>query len=498
MADVRIFSIGAKVSVLLNWDSFVNLGIDPGWQDAFSNAIVTCCTRWAHVAGVDCRHEFAGLTTNTTAAAGQVVISMNDHHADTNRLASTFASSGSAVIIFHRKSGATLTPWNFVPYQANAGEFDMQAILMHELGHTYFLDHSPDSKNVMFANYMWTQRFGPYADDVARANALYATRNVDRLRQLRSSNGGTSWSVVANDITTSSLPETRTTVAPAAAAAAGLYHVGWVLPGPVARMTRLRGDGDDFSFRSFGLYPGFRPIGNALAADDAGTVLWAGVFDDDQGTIRILSSPDQGFKWYWANAPAGAATYGVPGLCWTRVGGQSTWILVWAHFDRADQPGTGFIRASTSIDNAQTWSAPIVVSTLIKVLSGVSAAANNANYIMLAAARAPANAGALNTANTIWSLAAAVVGRALQGNVWVFFSQLRTPTQPALALDSTHDEIVLAFAEQNSLSSLSTIHRPRIGGTWSPLTNLTIASNSAPALASSRDWSETVLWFAHD
>ena len=134
MADVRIFPIGSKVPVFLNWDSFVSLGIDPGWQDAFSNAIVACCARWAQISGVDCRHEFSGLTTATTPAAGQVVIVMNDHHADTNRLASTFASGGSAVIVFHRKSGATLTPWNFVAYQANAGEFDVQAILMHEFG----------------------------------------------------------------------------------------------------------------------------------------------------------------------------------------------------------------------------------------------------------------------------------------------------------------------------------------------------------------------------
>ena len=434
MADIRIFPIGSKVQVLLNWDSFVSLGIDAGWQDAFSNAIVACAARWAQISGVDCRHEFAGLTTSTSSSAGQVVISMNDHHADTTRLASTFASSATgAVIVFHRKSGATLTPWNFVPFQAGAGEFDMQAILMHELGHTYFLDHSPDAKNVMFGNYGWQYRFGPYADDVARVNALYATRQVDRLRELRSSNSGTSWSTAANDIQTSPFPETRSTTAPAAAASAGLYHVAWVLPGPVSRMTHVRGDGETFSFRNFGLYPGFRPVGTAMAADDGSTLLWAGVFDDDQGTIRLLRSSNQGFTWYWANTPAGAATYGVPGLCWTRVGGQSTWILVWAHFDRADQAATGFIRASTSIDNGQTWTAPNVVSTLIKVLSGVTAAANNANYIMLAASRAPADAASLATANTIWSLAAAAVGGTVQGNVWVFFNQLRTPTQPALA-----------------------------------------------------------------
>jgi hypothetical protein len=374
----------------------------------------------------------------------------------------------------------------------------MQAILMHELGHTYFLDHSPDSKNVMFGSYMWTYRFGPYADDVARVNALYATRSVDRLRQLRSSNGGASWSDAFNNLSTSPLPEAHTTIAPAVAAAGGLYHVGWVLPGAVSRMTHVRGDGEAFSFRTFGLYPSFRPVGNALAADDGSTLLWAGVFDDDQGTIRLLSSPDGGFQWYWANSPVGAATYGVPGLCWTRVGGRSTWILVWAHFDRADQSGTGFIRASTSTDNGQTWAAPIVVSTLIKALSGVSVAANEANHVMVTAARAPADLGAIGTANTIWALAAAVVAGVLQGNVWVFFSQLRTASQPAIAFDAAHDQIVIAFSEQNSLSTLSTVHRPRVGGSWSSVTNLTTASNSAPALVGSGDWNETVLWFAHD
>jgi hypothetical protein len=497
MADIKMFPTGSKLPVYLNFDSFVSLGIDPGWQDAFINSIIYCCARWSQIGGADCRHEYAGLTTNTTPTPNQVLIQMNDHHADTNRLASTFVSGAGAQIVFHRKSGATLTPWNFVPYQANSGEFDMQAVLMHEFGHTYFLDHSPDSKNVMFGNYMWAYRFGPYTDDVARLTALYPTRTTERLRQLRTLDSGGAWSVLSSTITTAPFPETVTTVAPAVISGGGLYQIAWNVPGTAPSMTTVRGDGMSFSFRSFGLYMGFRPVGTAIAADDGSTRLWAGILDDE-GTIRVLRSPDQGCTWFWASQPAGAKTYGAPGLCWTRVGGQSTWILVWSHFDRADQANSGFIRASTSTDNGQTWTTPVVVSTFLKALSGVSIAANQSNYIMLAVSRAPADSASLNTANTVWALAAAVVAGNLQGNVWLFFSAYKTPTQPAITFESGNDQLVMAFTEQNALSTLSTLHRPRVGGSWSAVTNLTTASNSAPALAANRQLGETVLWFVHE
>jgi hypothetical protein len=492
-----MFPIGSDLPVFLNFDSFVNLGIDASWQDAFIDAIRSCCARWSQIGGADCRHHFAGLTTNTQPSPNQVLIVMNDHHADTNRLASTFVSSSGAVIVFHRKSGATLTPWNFVPYQPSAGEIDMHAVLMHEFGHTYFLDHSPDSRNVMFGSYMWTYRFGPYADDVARLTALYPTRTTERLRQLRTTNSGTSWSVLSNDITTASFPEVVTTSAPTVISRGALYQVAWNLPGPSPSMTTVRGDGQMFSFRSFGLYLGWRPVGIAMAADDGATRLWAGVMDDD-GTIRVLRSPDNGFTWFWVNQPAAAHTYGAPGLAWTRVNGQSTWILVWAHFDRADQPNTGFIRASTSTDNGDTWTPPVVVSTLIKASSGVGITADASNYVMLAAARAPADLAALNTSHTIWALAAAVNAGTLQGNVWVFFSANKTAGHPALTFEPGHDQLVLAFTEQNALSTLSTLHRPRVGGGWSAVTALTTASNSAPALAANPQMGETVLWFVHE
>jgi hypothetical protein len=496
MADFRAFAVGSDLPVFLNFDSFASLGIDAGWQEALIDAIHTCCARWSQIGGADCRHHFAGLTTNTQPSPNQVLIIMNDHHADTNRLASTFTASG-AVIVFHRKSGATLTPWNFVPYQASAGEVDMHAVLMHEFGHTYFLDHSPDSRNVMFGSYMWTYRFGPYADDVARLTALYPTRTTERLRQLRTVDSGASWSVLANNITTAPHPETVTTSAPSVISGGALYQVAWNLPGPSPSMTTVRGDGMTFSFRSFGLYPGWRPVGIAMAGDDSATRMWAGVMDDD-GAIRVVQSPDYGFTWYWVNQPPGAKTMGAPGLCWTRVNGQSTWILVWSHFDRADQANTGFIRASTSTDNGQTWTNPVVVSTLLKALSGVSIAANASNYIMLTTARAPTDLAGLNTSHTIWALAAAVVAGNLQGNVWVFFSQGKTATHPATTFEPGSDQLVIGFTEQNALSTMSTLHRPRVGGGWSVITSLTTASNTPPALAANPQMSETVLWFVHE
>src|SRR5262245_33215195 len=143
MADFAQFQAGSRPQVLINWDTFVTWGIDTNWRDPFTDAVINACARWAQLSGVDCRHQFAGYTTKTSADSGEVVITMNEHHFMESRIASTFGTN----IVFHRKDGATLTPWNFVPYQANAGEIDMQGVLMHELGHTFWLDHSPNAQD---------------------------------------------------------------------------------------------------------------------------------------------------------------------------------------------------------------------------------------------------------------------------------------------------------------------------------------------------------------
>jgi hypothetical protein len=312
-----------------------------------------------NVAGADLRWQFWGYTTKTTADNGELLIKMNERHANSSRLASTFGSYGKLEIVFHRKRGSDLTAWNFVPHNADAGEFDMQGILIHELGHCFGLDHSSDTTNTMFGGYGYHRyRFGPFDDDVSRLRNVYTRFTSNRLRQLRTTNGAVSWSN-ANSNVDSLGQDARTNLNPGAVATpgSGFYVVGYSATSNAPAW--LRGDGSHFLTRHWLVYGGERSIyGPAYAADASERMLWAWVDNDDDGTIKIARSNIEGYQWSWAGSPSGSATYGTPGLAWTRVGGDSVWILVWSHFDRSDHDDTGYIMYSLSRNNGSTWTTP--------------------------------------------------------------------------------------------------------------------------------------------
>lgn len=497
MADQKWYDEGLRPRVLINWQSFVDWGLQASWQGPFTDAVINAYTRWMNVAGVDLRFQFWGYTTKTESDSGELVISMNERHADSTRLASTFGTYNKLIIVFHRKRGSDLTPWNFVPYNAAAGEFDMQAILMHELGHCLGLDHSSGANDTMNGGYEYHRyRFGPFANDVARVRNVYSLFTRNRLRELRSTDGGTSWSPVTNDLTPYGHVDARTNINPGVTATpqSGLYVVGWTMVG--GPPTWLRGDGERFLFRRWLFYGGERSLyGPAYARDDDRTLLWTWVMNDDLGTIRVVRSFNQGRQWHNVGTPANARTYGVPALCWTRVGGVSTWILVWSHFDRGDQANTGYLRASVSTDNGATWSAPAYVNTFYKALFGVSAAADANNNVVIGFAWAPHGTYGFNL---IRCLNCRVSGAQLQHQSTIYTVEA-TRIQPALTFDAAQNQFVLAWRGQNFNTTLNAARKAFSAGSWSPAVLLLAhASHTAPALASSPELAESVLWYAYE
>lgn len=498
MADQKWYDEGLRPRVLINWQSFVDRGIPNSWQGPFTDAVINAYTRWMNVAGIDLRFQFHGYTTRTSSNSGELVISMNDFHPGESRLASTFGSYNQLIIVFHRGNGAdpNRSPWPFVPYNANPGEFDMQGILIHEMGHCLGLDHSAGANDTMNGGYQYhRQRYGPFDNDVARLRNVYSDFTRNRLRQLRSTNSGSSWSEVSNDLTSHGHVHARTNLNPGVVAApqSGIHLVGWSLVGNAP--TWLRGDGERFMLRHWLFYGGERSIyGPAYARNDDRTLLWAWVTNDDLGTIRIVRSHNQGYQWHWVGAPAGARTFGTPGLCWTRVGGQSTWVLVWSHFDRADHANTGYLRASISTNDGASWSAPVVLNSFYKVLSGVAAAADANNHIEVAFAWAPHSTYGMNLIRT---LVCQVAGGRLQYSS-VIYSNDGTRIQPALAYDSTVDKFVIAWREQNFNTSVNAASRPRSSASWSPLVRPGPSTHVAPALTFSPEYGETVLWYAYE
>jgi Matrixin len=496
----RWYDVGLRPRVLINWQSFVDQGIPAAWQWPFVDAVINAYTRWMNIAGVDLRFQFWGFTNQVNSNDGELVISMNRRHAPTeNRLASTFGSYNRLIIVFHRRAGDDVTLWNFVPYNAVPGEYDMQGILTHEFGHCHGLDHAASTDETMFADYIYqSARYGPFDGDVSAVKALYPNFNNNRLRQLRSGDGAGSWATQPNTLTDYNHPDARTTTTPGAAhiGNSGSYVIGWSIPNRIP--TWLRGDGAAFLFNEWTYYGGERSVhGPGYASDDAGRMLWAWVHNDAAGSLRMVSSTDNGRTWFWVATPPGAATAGVPALCWTRVGGQSTWICVWVNFDRTSHDRTGLVYASISTNNGFSWSTPVSLHPSYKTLGGVSAAATPGNSIVVAFAWAP-NGTAVGM-NSIRTFSCQVAGGQLQ------LSQVHalgetTRIQPAVTFDAGHNRFILACREQNFLTTLATLTKgPAAGDAWGNRVMLgDRRSNTAQALASSPARNESRLWYGYE
>ena len=499
MADQRWYDQGLRPRILINWRSFTAQGIDPAWQGPFADAVMNAYTRWMNLAGVDLRPLFWGYTTATTANSGELLIQMDAQFGGgSSRLASTFGSYNALTIIFHRRNAVNGTPWNFVPYNANVGEFDMQGILAHELGHCLGLDHGSAPNETMFPSYNYHScRYGPFEGDVGRLKAVYSDYEQNRVRQLRSIDAGMSWSIATNEITSYNHVQARTNQSPGVADADsfGVYTVGWSHPSRIP--TWARTDGQKWLLRRWYFYGGERSVhGPTVASDDTGRLMWAWVNRDDQASIRIARSTSLGLGWQQVATPNGAQSCGTPALGWTRVGGQSTWILVWPHFNRNDQAGTGLLHASISVNDGATWSAPTTLNTFYKALSGVALATDSANTVLVAFAWA--SHYSTYGLNEIRTLRCAVAGGALQ-HLNTYWSTDRTRIQPALAHESSSGQFVMAWREQNFATTLATARLSPSGGGWTGKVNLlSFPSHVAPALAAAREYGELALWYAYE
>jgi matrixin len=493
MADNAYWNAGDRPRVWINWRTFTDQGIPGGWQQPFQDAVINAYTRWMMSAGVDCRFQFFGYTDRTEAGDGEVLITMNERHFDTSRIASTFTSWRKANMVIHRKNGSDLTNWNIVPYNAAPGEIDLQGVLTHEFGHCYWLDHSSLPNDTMVANYDYhRQRYGPWEGDVARAKAIFADFDRNHLRELGSADGGQFWNVLANQLTPYNNYQARTCLSPGVSAIghSGLFDLAWSHPNRIP--TWLRTDSSTFLFNNWTFYGGERAVhGHAIASAADGTMLWCWVGNDDNGTIKIVRSTDSGASWVWTGTPSGAATFGQPGIAVTTVAGQRTWILVWAHFDRTDQANTGYLRTSISSDDGSTWSTPQVLDTFYKSLLGVGIACDDNNHVMVGFSWAPNSTYGINYVRT---LHCAVAQGALNGSRVGYTSEV-SRVHPALAFDSQRNRFVMAFREQNFLTSLRITIKNWADAFWPVASQVQgTTTNTAPALAASPA-AELYLWF---
>jgi hypothetical protein len=225
-------------------------------------------------------------------------------------------------------------------------------------------------------------------------------------------------------------------------------------------------------------------------------MLWAWVDNDDAGTIKLVRSRIDGYQWTWVGTPAGATTAGTPALCWTRAGGQSTWILVWSHFSRNDITGTGQVRASVSTNDGASWSAPVVLSDFYRANGGVAVAADRANHVVVAFSWGPGTAWR-SRRNRIRTFQCEVDGGQLERKNTILSTET-TRVQPALAFDHGTNQFIICWRGQNFNTSLNTMRKSQTASSWTSKRSLTTRSHVAAALAHSQEQGETVMWYAHE
>lgn len=496
MADQKWYDEGLRPRILINWDTFVAQGIPNSWKGAFTDAVINAYTRWMNLAGVDLRFQFWNYTTKTSSGTGELVLKMNEKHSDSGRIASTFGSYNKLEIVFHRKRGSDLTLWNFVPDNPGPGEIGMQGVLMHELGHCLGLDHTAPAPTVM-GGYTWWDRYAPFWSDIQDVRDVYSIFTGNRLKQHRTSDGAGAWSTASNALTSHSSAGARTNLPPGVAATpgSGLYVIGWSRPSGAPTWTRS--DGQAAIFRPWLFYGGERSVhGPAYAADDDDTMLWAWVDNDDDGTMKLARSRIDGYQWSWAGTPAGGKTAGTPALCWTRVGGQPTWILVWVHFDRNDLESTGKLRSSVSTNGGTSWSAPAELSNFYRSTAGVAAAADENNNVIVAFSWSPRSAWRTRR-NRVRTFQCRVEGGRLVGDSTILSNET-TRVAPALAFDAGTGQFIVAWRGQDFKTSLNSMRKDPLAGSWGTKRTLSAQSHVAPALAYSHEHGETVMWHAHE
>lgn len=499
MADRKLYDEGSRPRIFINWTSFEDWGIPSSWKIPFQNAVINAYTRWMNMAGVDLRFQFWNYTERTSANSGELLIKMNERHSTSTRIASTFGSYGKLEIVFHRKRGSDLTPYNFAVWYGNDDEFDMYTILLHEFGHCLGLDHSSNTDDVMTGGHRWHHRFGLYQNDINDLQNVFSIFNKNKLRQLRSINGGLSWSDVSNNLTTYNHNDARTNLNPAVAPTpnSGLYVLGYSSLN--RKPVYIRGTSNSFMTSQWWVYGGQNSIlGPAFATDDTNNMLYAWVDNDDNGTIKLVRSTNHGFSWSWLPTPTDANTYGTPAICWTKVGGQSTWMLIWSQFNRADRDKAGYVYASVSTNNGSSWTTPIKINDTYKVLSGVAAAADKDNNIIVSFAWAPNSDTFKNRINRIRTFKCKIEDGALKRKSTILSNET-TRIQPALAFDSKTEKFVMAWRGQDFNTTLNIASKTISANSWSNKVHLSNKrSHVAPALAYSRENEELVMWYAFE
>ncbi|NVJ59621.1 MAG: matrixin family metalloprotease [Gammaproteobacteria bacterium] len=408
--DVAYFENNRAIYVYVDWQSFINQGIPASQFESFSYLSRAAIKRWNEIGGANVQMQWKGRRDgqDSPKSGSEIVlrmkrcISFSGEEQNTAVATASSAKGRGASITFYREQGSDKSGvgcnggerinWHFGWSTSRADDqVGAHYVLVHELGHALGLKSHTSTKVTRYSvmstdGYaMWSQRFGPWNDDINRLQKLYGHRiGTTQIHVKKSMDYGYSWRVLE----LLDMDKFFTTTQPMGVAKTGSNFVA-AYTIPVWGFLKTIYGNEASGFKDGSVLWNSSARGVSVSAN-GNTTMMAYVDamgdtvpdgDDYNYQIRLLSSNDLGKKWSKVNLPASHSAE-TPTI---KYFGDNVWVLAYSLFGNSKQtqraslppifpvfPGLpmsntrnntpsylsqfGRLIVRVSVDNGNTWS----------------------------------------------------------------------------------------------------------------------------------------------
>jgi Matrixin len=500
-ADARVFDINGDVAIRINWQSFLDAGFPAAWEGAVLDTVIAAYTRWIHVGGMKLRPKFQGTTTRTAADPNEILVMANQQHSgwfdsggnsctagspgctcnDCSRLASRFGSGNRVLIVIHRRSAYTGSPWPHAFWRTtDAAQIDNRGILLHELGHAFGLEHEDSSEAIMYPYQEWWHSYGPNSKDIADIVALYGKQDAWRAQVRRTVDNGVTYAPITTNLTglgvTTTLPPTasRDSARTIFFYTSQDHRPSWIIGNP---------DGNAFDTASWFTFGGLPSVYGTAGHGygDEYMMAWAD-HSTDQDTVNVVRSVDGGRSYFWANPPA-SRTMGTPGI---HKVADNTWVLAYSKLgdNATGRSVTGKIITRVTTNDGATWGPEVELNGLYRAENGVSITSNGPGEIRIGFSWAISNFGTNYYKRTMVAHLDAASNLVFDRMI---YENETSRTQPVMA--KAAGAFLQAWREPNYATSINTRNSLAGSSSWDNYFRAVETSPVVPAAAAFRDWS---------
>jgi predicted Zn-dependent protease len=401
--DKRVFDVGAKVNVYLDYNSFITEGfttINPFLTQKDMEASVRIATeRWMQLSGVNLKVKYAGVRNGVSASTNEIVVKAARYTKFKYAVASAddIGSKKCNITFYSKRQDAKgnliedikwAGVFHFHKYPANSAF--IFNILMHEMGHCFGLGHNNYIINgaqgkstrltVMSATHVPVHNsFGPYREDIEDMHALYGIAPNTSLEVSRSTDDGVSWSVISND-----LGRIRTVSTLAPVVNRDNDRIIMFYQTPQGRPAFVMGDKnastwDPNSNKQFQYENSIYGVSGSGYGNEY-MLAWVDPYDEHR--IKIFYTNDGGAFWKNLGNP-GIKAGARPSI---RKASANTWILTYVHLDDNQYSDkNGIIYSIISVTDGRNWSTPIELanSNHFRTVNAVSVTSYGRNNIRI-------------------------------------------------------------------------------------------------------------------